>query len=53
MMSDERTCHGCTNFVPIGGGDHLCIAETEPKVIVEDYVTTEEFYWCGGDKFIE
>lgn len=49
FTADGR-CEGCGNFTPIGEGDHLCIAEDAPKVVLKDYVPTEDYYWCRGSK---
>lgn len=49
FTADGR-CEGCANFTPIGEGDHLCIAEDEPKVVLKDYIPTEDYYWCRGSK---
>ena len=52
MNDKTKSCFDCMNYVPIGEGDHLCIAvEWNPRLIVEEYMPTNDFYWCKGDKF--
>ena len=48
----KRSCELCDECIPIGEGDHLCTLE-EPKVIIENYQPTAEYYWCKGKYFGE
>lgn len=49
--SKAKTCFDCTNFTPLGeDGVHICIAE-EPRIITEEYVPTDNWYWCNGSLF--
>ena len=45
-----RCCENCANFVPIGEGDHVCIAD-EPILILDDYEPTEDYYYCNGESY--
>lgn len=41
----SKTCLTCSNCVPIGEGDHVCI---ENQVIVlEDYTPTDDYCYCN------
>lgn len=44
-------CEDCTNFTPIGEGDHICIAGKEPKLILDGYFPTEDYMFCKGKLF--
>ncbi len=44
-------CEDCTNFVPIGEGDHICIAGKEPVLILEDYIPTDNYLYCNGSDY--
>lgn len=43
-------CEMCTNFIPIGEGDHICDEDPTMKV-VSDYAPTDEYLWCGGKRY--
>ncbi|MCI9626494.1 MAG: hypothetical protein HFI90_06900 [Clostridia bacterium] len=43
-------CENCENFIPIGEGDHICIAGM-PIIVVEEYTPTEDYFWCKGKRF--
>lgn len=53
MNNAIKSCYECTHFTAIGEGDHLCIAKAEPKMVIEDYIPTDEFFWCKGKCFEE
>ncbi len=48
-------CHNCEHCIPIGEGDHLCDAgdEGEAPVVLEEYMPTEDYGWCGGKHYEE
>lgn len=47
-MMNLEGCQGCTNMLPIGQGDHICMI-AEPILVLDGYVPTDEYYWCQGD----
>lgn len=47
-QKDEKNCLNCACFIALGeDGVHICDAE-EPRVIMEEYIPTDEWYWCNG-----
>lgn len=49
----NKGCEYCDNCIPIGEGDHVCYECGEPKIVISDYVATDEYMSCGGRKFCE
>lgn len=49
----SKYCENCSNCTAIGEGDYICIAETEPKMVLCEYEPTDEYYWCGCEKWEE
>lgn len=43
----KKECESCDECVPIGEGDFICTKE-EPKIVLSDYIPTEEYGWCKG-----
>lgn len=43
-----KECINCGNFVPIGEGDHICIYEDKPVLVVDSYQETDEYMHCNG-----
>lgn len=41
-----KCCGTCANCVPIGDGDHICIAD-EPILVMSDYEPTENYNYCN------
>lgn len=50
IMLTAKCCENCDNCVPIGEGDHVCIAG-EPVLILDDYEPTEDYYYCAGQAY--
>lgn len=46
-------CEKCSEFTPIGEGDHICSADMPPKMILLEYQPTDEYGWCKGKHFKE
>lgn len=47
-----RNCLSCSNMIPIGEGDHICLeCGDEPVMVVSDYQPTEEFCACKGKHY--
>lgn len=46
-------CERCSEFTPIGEGDHICLADMPPKTILMGYQHTDEYGWCNGKHFKE
>lgn len=46
-----KGCEYCMNCIPIGEGDHICNECKEPKMVISDYVPTDEYMACGGRFF--
>lgn len=44
----DRTCETCDHCVPVGEGDHICLAESEPTLVLENYTPTDEYIACKG-----
>lgn len=54
----QRCCETCANLIPIDEGDHICsevMADSgEPAIMpVSDYMPTDEYFKCGGEKWEE
>lgn len=50
IMVTAKCCENCDNCVPIGEGDHVCIAG-EPVLILDDYEPTEDYLYCDGEAY--
>lgn len=48
----NKMCETCMNFLPIGGGDHICDAGA-PVMVMEAYAPTDDYYWCCGKEWEE
>ena len=49
-----KTCAMCSNLIPIGEGDHICLeCGPEPILILDNYEPTDNYDKCGGDKYEE
>ena len=44
-------CEYCSNCIPIGEGNHVCVTEDMPKMVLTDYAPAEHYLWCRGRKF--
>ncbi len=44
-----QTCDDrCEHFLYVGEGDSICNKVCPPKLVLEDWSPTEDFFWCGG-----
>lgn len=50
MQRCKKCCEDCSNFTPIGEGDHICIAN-DPILILDNYCPTENYFYCKGKNF--
>lgn len=50
-LVEEKTCVGCDNCVYAEEGDFVCIEHS--KLVVEDWIPADDFYFCGGKDYIE
>ena len=44
------SCINCDNCVYIGEGDSICTLE-DPVLVLEDWESTDEYYYCGGEGY--
>ena len=51
-MGKNKDCTDCMNCIPIGEGDHIC-SEDPTKLVLDEYIPTEEFVWCDGEAWEE
>ena len=49
----DAMCQYCDNLIAIGEGDHICLECGEPKMVLADYLPTDEYLACGGKHFVE
>lgn len=47
----EKTCDNCSECIYIGEGDSVCLAEQEPKLVMEDHLPSDNYYWCCGKEW--
>ena len=52
-MGKNKTCDGCSNCVYIGEGCMVCMVGEEPKVVMDDWETAEDYMWCDGKYYDE
>lgn len=52
LENEPKICNTCANCQCIGEGDHVCIAD-EPVLVLEDYMPTDDFYFCNGENYEE
>ena len=52
-ISKCMCCEDCSNLIPIGEGDHVCMEGKEPKMPISEYLITEEYMWCDGKYYEE
>lgn len=48
-----KGCEYCENCIPIGEGDHMCFECDVPKMVISDYLPTEEYMACNGRMYME
>ena len=46
-----KTCDTCEHCVYICEGDYACMVEMPPKLVVDDWVQSDDYMWCGGKKW--
>lgn len=46
-------CEFCSNCIPIGEGDHICDGYDVPKMVISDYMPTDEYLVCRGAYYQE
>lgn len=51
--NDDYICLTCEHLIPIGEGDHICDADDEPRLILDDYEPTDDYFWCGSSEYEE
>lgn len=44
-------CETCTEFTPIGEGDHIC-GYDPTRMPVSEYAPTEDYFWCRGRHYV-
>ena len=53
----EKCCENCDNLIAIGQGDHICYEcanDDKPCIMpISDYHPTEDYYMCGGSKWVD
>lgn len=47
----SNPCENCSEFTPIGEGDHICGFDPT-RMPVSDYAPTEDYFWCNGKHFM-
>ena len=45
-----KCCHMCEYCLYIGEGDYMC--DTNTDIVIEEWQPTEDYYSCGGKKFV-
>lgn len=53
----KKCCENCDNLIAIGEGDHICYEmrknDEEPCIMpISNYQPTDEYYMCGGSKWL-
>lgn len=44
-----QTCdEQCEHFCYIGEGDTMCDKTIPPKIILDDWTPTDDYFWCMG-----
>lgn len=43
-------CHNCEHCIYIGEGDYICDENNE--IVIEDWMPTDDYFWCNGKSFI-
>ena len=46
----DCSCESCSEFTPIGEGDHICGADPT-KMPVSGYAPTDDYGWCKGKHY--
>ena len=46
----DFSCESCSEFTPIGEGDHICGADPT-KMPVSGYAPTDDYGWCKGKHY--
>lgn len=50
-LENQPICLNCINCVYIGEGDSICDADDTPKLILDDWTPTDDFWWCNGSEY--
>lgn len=45
-------CEDCYNLIPTGEGCFFCMEDAEPREVIDEYIPTDEYFWCGGKKYV-
>lgn len=46
------SCDNCQNAVACGEGMFLCLeSDDEPKCVIDEYMPSDDYLWCGGKKY--
>lgn len=45
-------CEDCYNLIPTGEGCFFCMEDAEPRVVMDEYTPTDEYFWCRGKKYV-
>lgn len=46
-------CETCQNAIACGEGDFMCLESKDgPKCVMEEYAPAEDYFWCGGKKYV-
>lgn len=49
LMTPKTCDDSCEHFCYIGEGDSICSKTMPPKLVLDDWIPTDNFLWCGGN----
>ena len=44
----EKECNNCSNLIPCGEGDHICLEADDARFVLDNYTPTKDYTWCKG-----
>lgn len=50
-LNKQPICNNCEHCIYIGEGASICDADVEPKIILDDWIPTDDFWWCAGSEY--
>lgn len=48
---ESNMCYKCGNCQYVGEGGYVC--DVHMRIVIDDWMPTEEFYCCGGEDYEE
>lgn len=44
-------CMTCDHYIILDEGGAMCDADAEPVLLMDEWETTDDYFWCGGSEY--